>query len=178
MIKVIQYTAASKTAGYSDRLGTSFDGVVVLKQVETDPRKRHALVLRHDFLRFTWMCLTRQTSKTPCASERCLVDVRSELGVEALRTDNGGEFTSDNLVAVCDHNSIRHEFTNGNVPALNGMVGRGTARADKMKKAACIQAPITFATSGIPKHTEGLCEEALLLAVDCMNRRSSTSSLE
>lgn len=94
-----------------------FADVVGPAKAETIAGKPYALIWRDDFSRFPWACSTRYNGGVPRASERFLADVRAG-DVDTLRTDSGGEFTSDSFDAVCDGNRIRRELTNVKRPRL------------------------------------------------------------
>lgn len=140
--------------------------------------RRCALVLRDDSWRCTWAYLIRKKSDIPRAFGGFLADTWSGGNVEALRTDPGGEFTSDRFLAICDHNRIRREITNAGVSALNVVVGRGVAIADTMQNAARIRAYIRFTGSGVSESTDSLWGIAFRRVVDCMNRSSTISNPE
>jgi len=74
----------------------------------------------------TWVYFLKQKSK---AFEKFKIfcqlvenEVKEKIGT--LRTDNGGEFTSNEFKTYCTNNGIRRHLTNVYTPQQNGVVER------------------------------------------------------
>ena len=81
---------------------------------------RYSLVCVDDFSNLTIVYFLRQKSDTTIAFKKFLADV-SPLGlVKRVRSDNGGEFTSNEFKNVLTDNFIRHEKSAPHSPHQNG----------------------------------------------------------
>jgi transposase InsO family protein len=52
------------------------------------------------------------------------VELESEKKIKCLRTDNGGEYTSDEFDNFCQHEGIKRQFTTAYTPQQNGVAER------------------------------------------------------
>ena len=52
------------------------------------------------------------------------VELKSEKKIKCLRTDNGGEYTSDEFDNFCQSEGIERQFTTASTPQQNGVAER------------------------------------------------------
>jgi transposase InsO family protein len=55
---------------------------------------------------------------------KALVELESGKNIECLRTDNGGEYTSDEFDNICQHECIKRQFTTSNTSQQNRVAER------------------------------------------------------
>jgi len=74
------------------------------------------------------------------------VELESEKKIKCLRTDNGGEYTSDEFDNFCQHEGIKRQFTTAYTPQQNGVVEQMNRtlleRTRAMLKAAGLAKPL------------------------------------
>jgi len=74
--------------------------------------------------------------------------VKNELDrrIKCLRSDRGGEFTSDEFFDFCEEHGIRREFSTSRTPQQNGVVERMNRMAQQMACAMLDESinPATF----------------------------------
>lgn len=68
-----------------------------------------------------------------------------------VRTDNGGEFTEQDFVKLCNKHRIRRELTTADSPELNGVAERQLSIIKTISLAARIQAPLLFPAWQVPE---------------------------
>jgi 5'-3' exoribonuclease 2 len=68
-----------------------------------------------DFSRRCWVYPIRRKADVLVASKtfKARVELESEKKIKCLRTDNGGEYTSDEFDNFCQYEGIERQFTNG-----------------------------------------------------------------
>ena len=52
------------------------------------------------------------------------IELESRKRIKCLRTDNGGEYTSDEFDNFCDQEGIKRQFTTTYIPQQNGVAKR------------------------------------------------------
>ncbi|XP_071742583.1 uncharacterized protein [Rutidosis leptorrhynchoides] len=89
----------------------------------------YVMVLIDDYSRFTWVKFLKEKSEALSKFIEFKEAVESEFGrkVKALRSDNGGEFMSNDLFAYCKTNGISHQMTCPDTPQQNGVSERKIA---------------------------------------------------
>ena len=65
-------------------------------------------------------------------SFKALVENKSDHRIKCLRSDRGGEFTSDEFFNFCEEHGIRREFSAARTPQQNGVVERMNRMVQKM----------------------------------------------
>jgi hypothetical protein len=84
------------------------------------------LVLIDDFSRKTWIYFLTEKGETFDMFKRFKSRVEKEVGkyICCLRTDRGGEFTSNSFNQFCEEHGIRRQLTAAYTPQQNGVAGR------------------------------------------------------
>lgn len=92
----------------------------------TPSGKRYFMLIVDDCTRYMWIVLIRRKDEALLAFK--LVQARSEheikLKVKELRTDRGGEFTSNEFTSYCDQQGLKRSTTTPYSAQQNGMVER------------------------------------------------------
>lgn len=88
--------------------------------------KRYMLVLIGDFSRKTWIYFLTEKGETFDMFKRFKSRVEKEVGkyICCLRTDRGGEFTSNSFNQFCEEHEIRRQLTATYTPQQNGVAER------------------------------------------------------
>jgi len=71
--------------------------------------KRYFITFTDDFSRKTWVYFLGEKSEAIEAFKRFKARVEKEIGkdIQCLRTDRGGEYTSNEFANVCESNGIK-----------------------------------------------------------------------
>jgi hypothetical protein len=87
---------------------------------------KYFLLFVDDFSRITWVYFLKQNSEVFDKFKifRQLVENEVKEKIGTLRTDNGGEFTSNEFNTYCSDNGIRRQLTNLYTPQQNGVTER------------------------------------------------------
>jgi len=89
-----------------------------------------------------------------------LVENESNCKIKCLRSDQGGEFTSDEFFDFCEEHGIKREFSITRIPQQNGVV-------ERMKKTVQQMARAMLDESGTPATFLG---EVAFIAVTILNK--------
>ncbi|KAK1433672.1 hypothetical protein QVD17_10587 [Tagetes erecta] len=89
-------------------------------------RKRYVLSFIDDFSRKAWCYLLAEKSEAFECFKIFKRKVETETGsiIKTLRTDRGGEFTSDRFNSFCKEHAIKRQLTNAFTPQQNGVAER------------------------------------------------------
>ncbi|XP_071719575.1 uncharacterized protein [Rutidosis leptorrhynchoides] len=89
----------------------------------------YIMVLIDDHSRFTWVKLLKEKREalSKFIEFKEAVESKFERKVKALRSDNGGEFMSNDFFTYCKTNSISRQMTCPNTPQQNGVSERKIA---------------------------------------------------
>jgi len=79
-----------------------------------------------DFSRRCWVYPIRRKADVLAVFKtfKAQMELESEKKIKCLRTDNGGEYTSDEFDNFCQHEGIKNQFTMAYTPQQNGVVER------------------------------------------------------
>ena len=118
-----------------------------------------------DFSRKIWVYFISQKSQALEKFQHFVRLVENSTGhtVQALRTDNGGEYTSKAFSAFCSQKGITHELTPPYTPQRNGIVERRNRSLLDITRCLLLD-------KGLPGH---LWAEAVKAASDILNLRST-----
>ena len=88
--------------------------------------KRYFLLIVDDYSRCMWVALLKEKSEALEQFKRFKLMVEAEKGVKmkSIRSDRGGEFTSDEFKELCDKSGIKKQLTAPYTPQQNGVVER------------------------------------------------------
>lgn len=89
-------------------------------------KKRHLITFIDDFSRKTWVYFLVEKSEAFVIFKSFKARVEMETGrfIRSLRTDRGGEFTSQKFTNFCDVNEIKRQLTAAYTPQQNGVEER------------------------------------------------------
>nr|GFA28752.1 hypothetical protein [Tanacetum cinerariifolium] len=95
-------------------------------RVESINGKKYILVIMDDHSRFTWVKFLRSKDETPIFIIKFLkmIQVRLNVPVRRIRTDNGTEFVNQTLRDYYEEVGISHEKSVARSPQQNGVVER------------------------------------------------------
>nr|GEZ58694.1 hypothetical protein [Tanacetum cinerariifolium] len=95
-------------------------------RVESVNGKKYILVIVDDYSRFTWVKFLRSKDETPMFIIKFLkmIQVRLNVPVRRIRTDNGTEFVNQTLRDYYEEVGISHETSVARSPQQNGVVER------------------------------------------------------
>nr|GFB67037.1 putative ribonuclease H-like domain-containing protein [Tanacetum cinerariifolium] len=95
-------------------------------RVESVNGKKYILIIVDDYSRFTWVKFLRSNDETPMFIIKFLkmIQVRLNVPVRRIRTDNGTEFVNHTLRDYYEEVGISHETSVARSPQQNGVVER------------------------------------------------------
>eukprot|EP00253_Pinus_taeda_P025826 PITA_25826 len=78
----------------------------------------------HDFSRMCWIGLLKHKYEAfeKFKAFKALVENESDHKIKCLRSDRGGEFTSDEFFDFCEQHGIKRQFSTARTPQQNGVV--------------------------------------------------------
>ena len=101
-----------------------------------------------DFSRFVWLGIMKHKDEAfeKFKSFKALVENESGYKMKCLRSDRGGEFTSNEFFDFCEEHGIRREFSTSRTPQQNGVVERMNRTIQQMARAMLDESgtPATF----------------------------------
>ena len=89
----------------------------------SNSKKRYFLTFIDDFSRKTWVYFLVEKSEAFAVFKSFKIYVEKETSsfIKCLRTDRGGEFTSEEFANFCKENGIRRQLTAAYTPQQNGV---------------------------------------------------------
>ncbi|GKA08723.1 retrovirus-related pol polyprotein from transposon TNT 1-94 [Tanacetum coccineum] len=89
-------------------------------------RKKYILVIVDNYSRFTWVRFLRTKDEAPEAIIKCIknIQVRLNVTVRNVRTDNGTKFVNQILCEFYENVGISHQTSIARTPQQNGVVER------------------------------------------------------
>eukprot|EP00253_Pinus_taeda_P029025 PITA_29025 len=101
-----------------------------------------------DFSRMVWLGFMKHKDEAfeKFKSFKVLVEKESDHKIKCLRSDRGGEFTSNEFFDFCEEDGIRREFSTTRTPQQNGVVERMNIIVQQMARAMLDESgtPATF----------------------------------
>eukprot|EP00253_Pinus_taeda_P030608 PITA_30608 len=101
-----------------------------------------------DFSRMCWIGIMKYKDEAfeKFKSFKALIENESDRIIKCLRSDRGGEFTSDEFFDFCEEHGIRREFLAARNPQQNGVVERMNRMVQQMARAMLDESgtPATF----------------------------------
>ena len=88
--------------------------------------KRYFFLIVDDYSRCMWVALLKEKSKALKKFKRSksMTKVEKEVKIKCIRSDRGGEFTSDEFKNLCDKSGIKKQLTTPYTPQQNDVVER------------------------------------------------------
>nr|GFC21288.1 putative ribonuclease H-like domain-containing protein [Tanacetum cinerariifolium] len=115
-------------------------------RVESVNGKKYILIIVDDYSRFTWIKFLRSKDETPMFIIKFLkmIQVRLNVPVRRIRTDNGTEFVNQTLRDYYEEVGISHETSVARSPQQNGVVKRRNRTLSEAARTMLIyaQAPL------------------------------------
>lgn len=95
-------------------------------EVETLGGNKFFVTFTDEFTRKVWIYLLKKKSQVfrVFRKYKTMVEKQSKLSIQTLRTDGGGEFTSQDFEMFCEQEGIVHEVTPPYTPQHNGTAER------------------------------------------------------
>nr|GEU29336.1 hypothetical protein [Tanacetum cinerariifolium] len=89
-------------------------------------KKRYCLVVTDDYSRFTWVFFLATKDETSPILKTFITSLENQISlkVKVIRSDNGTEFTNNDLNQFCGIKGIKREFSVPRTPQQNGIVER------------------------------------------------------
>lgn len=114
----------------------------------TPQGEEYLILFIDDFSRFVWLGLMKHKEKAfkKFKSFKALVENESGHKIKCLRSDRGGEFTSNEFFDFYEEHGIRREFSTARIPKKNGVVERMNRTIQKMARDMIDESgtPVTF----------------------------------
>ncbi|CAJ2639360.1 unnamed protein product [Trifolium pratense] len=132
-------------------------------------KSNYFLLFIDDFSRKTWVYFLKEKSEVfeNFKKFKALVEKESGLVIKAIRSDRGGEFTSNEFLKYCEDNGIRRQLTVPRSPQQNGV-------AERKNRTILEMARSMLKSKRLPKE---LWAEAVACAVYLSNRSPTRSML-
>nr|GEU89579.1 hypothetical protein [Tanacetum cinerariifolium] len=124
-----QHRASCKTKHVSSvdqplfRLHIDLFGPIFLKSLN---KKIYCLVITDDYSRFTWVFFLATKDETSPILKTFITGLENQLSlkVKVIKSDNGTEFTNNDLNQFCGLNGIKRDFSVPKTPQQNGIAER------------------------------------------------------
>ena len=97
---------------------------------------QYMLVIVDDYTRFSWVFFMKEKSDTFSVFKQFKRKIEGELRrrIRCLRTDNGGEFTSNEFADFCERHGIRRQFTCPRTSQQNGVAERKLSHLQEVSR--------------------------------------------
>jgi len=117
-------------------------------RTRTPQGEEYLILFIDDFSRFVWLGLMKHKDEAfeKFKSFKALVENESDHKIKCLRSDRGGEFTSNEFFDFCEEHGIRREFSTARTPQQNGVAERMNRIIQQMARAMLDESgtPATF----------------------------------
>nr|GEU68375.1 copia-type polyprotein [Tanacetum cinerariifolium] len=102
----------------------------------SNSEKRYILTFIDDFSRKTCIYMLNEKSEafTKFKNFKNLIEKEARMSIQCLRTDRGGEFTSNEFTTFCDEHGINRQLTAAYTPQQNGVAKRKNRTIMNMKR--------------------------------------------
>jgi transposase InsO family protein len=129
--------------------------------------KRYFMTLTDDFSRKTWIYVLKDKSETleKFKCFKALVENESGCKIQCLRTDRGGEYTSNAFNSFCTTHGIKRQLTTAYTPQQNGVSERKNRTLLNMVRSM-------LTSRNVPKN---FWPEALVWSTHILNRSPTVS---
>ena len=94
------------------------------------------MLLIDDYTRMTWVCFIKIKSEAfECFKIfKEIVENETDLKIKTLRSENGGEFTWNELWNYCEEHGIKRQFLVAREPQQNGVVDQKIKTVEEMAR--------------------------------------------
>jgi transposase InsO family protein len=94
------------------------------------------MLLIDDYTRMTWVSFLKNKSEAIDKFKvfKELVENKTDLKIKCLRSDNGGEFTSNEFEKFCEMHGIKRQFSAARTPQHNGVAERKNRTVQEMER--------------------------------------------
>ena len=112
--------------------------------IASPSRKKYLLTFIDDCTRRIWVCFLHSKSEVLTCFQhfKSAVETETGLAIKAVRSDNGGEYTSNDFKAFCQEHGISQEFTEVYTPQQNGVAERANRTLLEMARAMLYQSTL------------------------------------
>lgn len=106
--------------------------------------KRYLIIFINDYSRKTWVYFLIKKSKafTTFKTYKAIVEKETRAFIRSLRTDRGGEFTSQKFTNFCNENGIHKQLTAAYTPQKHGVTERKNGTIMNMVRSMLIKKKI------------------------------------
>ena len=131
-------------------------------KTKTPSGNTYFLTLIDDFSRYSFIYLLKEKNEVTEKYKEFVNEIKTQFGksIKILRSDNGGEYVSQDLLQILKENGTRHEFTVPDSPQQNGVAERKNRYLSEMANCMLID-------GSLPKRFWG---EAIVTANYLQNR--------
>ena len=110
--------------------------------------EEYLILFIDDLSRFVWLGLMKHRDEAfeKFKSFKAMAEKQSGHKIKCLRSDRGGEFTSNEFFDFCEEHGIIREFSTARTPQQNGVVERMNRTIQQMARAMLDESgtPATF----------------------------------
>jgi transposase InsO family protein len=104
------------------------------------------MLLVDDYTRMNRICFLKNKSE---AFEKFkiykeMVENEMDSRIKCLRSDNGGEFTSNEFIDYCSSHGIKNQFSVASTPQQNGVVERKNMIVQEMARTMLMDSKLTY----------------------------------
>ena len=94
------------------------------------------MLLIDDYTIMTWVCFLRENLEAfECFKIfKEMVETETDLKIKTLRSDNGGDFTSNEFWNYCEKHGIKSKFLAATTPQQNGVVEQKNRIVEEMAR--------------------------------------------
>jgi hypothetical protein len=103
------------------------------------------MLLIDDYTRMTWVSFLKNKSEAfeKFKAFKALVENETDLKIKCLRSDNGGEFTSNEFEEFCEIHGIKRQYSTARTPQQNGVVERKNKHVQEIARTMLNEAKLS-----------------------------------
>jgi transposase InsO family protein len=106
--------------------------------------ERYFMLFIDDYTRMVWVSFLKEKSEAldTFKSFKALVENESDLRIKCLRSDRGGEFTSNDFNEFCEKYGIKRQLSVARTPQQNGVVERKNRSVQETTRTMLLEAKL------------------------------------